>query len=534
MKDERERKRADRVWNAAARWRTTLDDIHRYICPWRASREWLQGDSAAPDMDLIFDGTGMRANIVFSQRMVGDVTPQYDTFFELAPGAAITDAQARHEFRAKHEPLPEVVMAALEAGNFWRAGPEMYYDLFAGQGALMVVPGPAGAVLKCVSVPISEIALELDPWGEVSGVVWRRSWPAEQLPEMWPNGRFEPRLKDIIEKEQDRHVTVTVYTRRQEGVRPWRTVVMAQENEGQIIHEARERTNMWVTPRMFVMPGQAQAVGPAHLALPFVKTVNVAREYALKAAAFAIYGVWAYREDGVFNPDMVRFQPGEFWPVKATGGAYGSTLERVDIPSKFDIAQLVIEDERMQIKQAGFDDQLPASARTIRTASEVIERQKKLAQDWQGIDARITGELIRPLVNRALELLHRAGVIDFMPVIDDVFTKMQVLSPIGQARRLSAMEPVLQWIDALAAMGGEEMVALAAKVEDAGAELGAAMGVPARYIRSPREREQLQRQMAAMQAAAMQAQQQAAGGGEAQGSQGEGAPPLQVVGGSAA
>jgi len=519
-------KRAERVWNAAERWRATLDDIHRYIAPWRAPQDGIA--PGTPDMDLIFDGTGMRANVQFSQRMVGDVTPAYDTFFALEPGAAITDRATRHDFRVKHEPLPAVVMAALEAGNFWRAGPEMYYDLFAGQGALMVVPGPSGSVLKCVSVPIREIALELNPWGEVAGIVWRRAWPAEQLPEMWPDGRFSDRLKEIIEKEQDKTVTVTVYTRHEAGhsARPWRTVVMAKENGEQVIHEARERTCMWITPRMFVMPGQAQAVGPAHLALPFVKTVNVAREYALKAAAFAIYGVWAYREDGVFNPDMVQFTPGEFWAVKATGGAYGSTLERVDIPSKFDIAQLVIEDERMQIKQAGFDDQLPTGAKTVRTALEVAERQKKLAMDWAGIDARITGELIRPLVSRSLELLHRAGVIDFLPVLDDVFTKMQVLSPIGQARRVSAMEPVLQWLEMLQAMG-PEMAMLAAKVEDIGGDMGEALGVPARFIRSPEEREQMQRQMAQMQAMQMAAQ----AGGQPQ--EGEG-PALQVMQGGAA
>ncbi len=528
MTAKRTYERAERVWNAAARWRATLDDIHRYIAPWRAPQEHVA--PGTPDMDMIFDGTGMRANIQFSQRMVGDVTPAYDTFFALEPGAAITDRAARHEFRVKHEPLPAVVMAALEAGNFWRAGPEMYHDLFAGQGALMVVPGPPGSVLKCVSVPVAEIALELNPWGEVAGIVWRRAWPAEQLPEMWPQGRFSARLKEIIEKEQDKPVTITVYTRHeaQDGVRPWRTVVMAKVDGVEVIHEARERTCMWITPRMFVMPGQAQAVGPAHLALPFVKTVNTAREYALKAAAFAIYGVWAYREDGVFNPDMVQFQPGEFWAVKATGGAYGSTLERIDIPSKFDIAQLVIEDERMQIKQAGFDDQLPAGAKTVRTALEVAERQKKLAMDWAGIDARITGELIRPLVSRALELLHRAGVIDFLPVLNDVYTRMQVLSPIGQARRLSAMEPVLQWLEMLQAMG-PELAALAAKVEDIGGDLGEALGVPARFIRSPDEREQMQRQAAMLQAQAMAAQSETgAGAGGAPAAQG-GAPALQVV-----
>jgi hypothetical protein len=385
----------------------------------------------------------------------------------------------------------------------------MYADLFAGQGAMLTNPGDHDETVLDVAVPNSEIALGADGYGRIKEVVWRREHCAEDLPELFPKAKFSDQLQQQIKSEQNKKLEVTHYTCRDYKTWRWyhRGIV---KGENHFLLDENSRTSPWLTPRFFVVPGMAQGFGVAHLALPFVRTANKARELALKAAAFALLGLWIQRDDGVFDPDTARFAPGTFWKVGSTGGPLGPSVARAEMPGNFDISTVVLQDEREQIKQATFDDTLPPIAGAVRSPTEIIERMRRLDMDWAGVDGRLGLEIVRAAVARRLDILEQKKILPTNLTIDQLLVRCSIVSPIARARRTRAAQTIVEGLTLVASVAGREVAMLVADVENASVEILRQIGVPERLIRGEAERKVLQKMVAqiiaANQAAAQQEQ----------------------------
>jgi hypothetical protein len=504
----RMKKRANRIWQNADPWRNTLDSIHEYMMPMRRNADKSGG---TPSMDRIFDGTGPKANFRFAGRVQADLTPPDERFFVLEPGSAIVNENDKKQLAAQLEPITNIVDATFSTGTWHTASHEMYADLFAGQGAMLTNPGDGDDIVQDVAVPAAEVALEADPYNRVNGVVWRKDYCADYLPQLFPKARFSDELMQQIKSEQDKKIEVTQYTARDYETRRWhhRAIV---GNETTFAKDENSRTSPWLTPRFFVVPGMPHGFGPAHLALPFVKTANKARELALKAAAFSLLGLWAQRDDGVFDPDTARFHPGAFWKMGSTGGPLGPSVARLEMPGDFDISTVVLNDERDQIKQATFDDTLPPIAGAVRSPTEIVERMRRLDMDWAGVDGRLGLEIVRAAVARRLDILEQKKILPTKLTIDQLLVRCSIVSPIARARRTRAAQTIVEGLTLVKSIAGPEMTMLVSEIEEACVEILRQVGVPEKLIRSKTDRAQLQKMVAGI----IAAQQQAAAGAEAQ------------------
>ena len=94
--------------------------------------------------------------------------------------------------------------------------------------------------------------------------------------------------------------------------------------------------------------GEVYGRGPVFNAMAAIKTCNLTIELILQNAQMSVSGVYTYEDDGVINPDNISLVPGSLIPVAP--GSQG--LKPIQSASNFDVAQLVLNDMRANIKKA--------------------------------------------------------------------------------------------------------------------------------------------------------------------------------------
>jgi hypothetical protein len=505
---KRLRKRSQKAFQDRAHFDRILIDVYDYILPFRSHGNVVSGhvtpSTGAQLTDKLFDLTAPRSAYRFSGRMQTYLLPPWQDFFQLEAGPAIAKLMERDEQKRLDEELATIsnqVHAALRTGSFHTAASEMCVDYYAGTGAMLMLEGDDADPIKCMSAPIFEIALERGPYGsEIWGRHWLREWPAWQIEQMWPNGKYSDEMKRMIKDEADKPVAIMQSTTWDPQKKRWKHCVYRHKpasagsaDEEPEIAEDEFRTSPWITPRFFVVPGEVMGRGPAMMMLPSVKTLNKARELDLKAAALALYGVWAYRDDGVFNPDTARFSPGAMWAVGATqGSGLGPSLQKLDVPGKYDLSRIIIEEEREQIRQAGMDRSLPPEAGAVRSPTEIVQRIKDHGEDLLNVLGRQSLEIVQPIAMRAIEILDNKKIIQAKLNIDQLTVGLRVVSPVIQAAHAAYAKNIVDYLQIIGSLFGPDAVPQATRMVKTIPDLGRMMGVKEEYIPSEAEVQAIQ------------------------------------------
>ncbi|MBJ7535291.1 hypothetical protein JDN40_14360 [Rhodomicrobium vannielii ATCC 17100] len=522
------RERVGRAWTDKTFYERQLKDIYDYVMPYRnpagiGSTNTLANSPGENRTDKIFDGTAPSASLRFAGRFQSEFAPLFQDFFKLEPGPLVPKGEkpeeqaAWQEFASSLEVVSHVANGVLAGGRFHIGLQEMALDLFAGTGAMHISEGTDAQPVICRAAPISEIALTQGPFGDIWGVDWKRQFKLGELKRLWPHGKFGAQLERRMQDNPTESITLHQDTMFDGKVHRLRVFADGAASGGDgIFWEEEFAVTPWVTPRFFVVPGEAYGRGLAHLGLPYCKTTNKVRELALLAAAFSVLGLWAVRNDGVFNPDQVSFQPLAMWKVASNGGPLGSSIQRLETPQNFDVTSFVIQDERDQMKQAMMDVNLPPLAGAVRSPTEIAERMKLYSQDFGGVFGRLVLEIAIPTAQRTVQILEKRGYIkkllgaDTKITIDNLLTQAKVTSPIALGQQADKVEKTTRWLELLSALLGQQAAVMFANVEELGPEMGRWMGVDERYIRSATDIAEMQKQLAAAMAANAQAQQKPA------------------------
>jgi hypothetical protein len=507
LKEAKERT-AD-AWMRKRLYERQLREIFEYIMPYRDATG-LHGVTATNEgdsrTDKVFDGTAVAASLRFAGRMQRELTPIFQDFFAIEAGPLVPEGDEKKQLTEAFQGVGKIANGVLASGSFHMKSHELFLDLFAGTGAMNIKAGDEYEPVRFQTVPITQIALDEGPDGDVWGVDWKREFRLGHLPTLWPKAEFGSELKRAIQDSPRNKATIHQNTHfepssRRHVLKVWRE----SGGDNELIWEEDFRTNPWITPRFFVVPGEVYGRGLAHLGLPSCKTTNKARELALLAAAFAVLGLWARRNDGVFNPDTARFEPLAMWQVATTGGPLGPTIQRLDVPHNFDISSFIIEDERQQMKMVMMDDALPPLAGAVRSPTEIVERMQLLNQDIGGVFGRLTLEIVSPLVQRVIDILEGQRRLNTNIRIDQLLTQIRVIAPIAAAQQAARVNAATNWLQLMVMLFGQEAAMLFARVEELAPEMGRWMGVEERFIRSKQESGDMQKLMASAMAAGQQA-----------------------------
>lgn len=484
------RARSQAAFEHKSRREALDDEALRYVQPGRTADA---GRGNGPVQVEVYDSTSQASGARFASRMQSDFMPPYQRFFELQPGPLLTNfPDLRDEMIRELGPINEVVNSLTLTGGFVSAVHECFQDLLVGRMVLAVMEGQGRDLVEFFCVPQHTVALEDGPTGRVWGLYEKRKVKARQIEDLWNDAALPPQLTKKIKEDDACDVTLLVALYYDPKALVWRYDVLVDDDKmGGRIVERDYQTMPMPAARWLKAPGDPLGYGPALLALPDIRVLNVVQEMALQAAALAIAGVYTAKDDGVLNPDMVVIEPNAVIPVGNFGGNNRS-LEPLETGRNFDIAQFVAEDLRVQIRKVMLDNQLPPDTAAVKSATEILQRMKELQQDTGAAFGRLSDEFVEPLVERLIEIAHRKGLITTKVELNPLLVRVQILSPLARLQKIADVESVVQFMMIARETGGNEASLLAVKIEDLLPWVAEQLGVPPRFIRTNEEREQMQ------------------------------------------
>lgn len=479
-----------------------LTEVYRYVLPYRAAGTMTSPGEA--NVDELFDATGVDGAFRFAGRMQQALTPE--GFFALEAGPVLDrmPSEDKREITLQLEDVARTVSAALKTSDFDLATHEMYTDLFAGTGAMMMIAGDEQQPIRCVSAPAMELALERSPYGQVGAIHWIKKFPAYQLPEMWPRAKWDDDTARKIAEYAETPIEVCQSTVWNNAIKRWELTIFKWSGvtvaDGDDVRPVLPvelfRTCPWIVPRFWVVPGEVWGRGPGMIALPFLKTLNKAQELDLKGAALALFGIYTQADDGVFNPSTARFEPGAIWQVRANGGVLGKSIERLEVPGRYDLSRFVIEEQRAQANAVLFNKRLPPETGAVRSPTEIMERIRDIDLDMSGIYGRLKFEIIVPIVRRAMEILESLQQLQTKLTIDQITVGIRVVSPAARAKAAADAKPIVDYATLLGSIVGPEMVGDYLEVDAALPHIGMLLGVEQRDLTGQRRRDEIRQQRA--------------------------------------
>jgi nucleotide-binding universal stress UspA family protein len=246
-------------------------------------------------------------------------------------------------------------------------------------------------------------------------------------------------------------------------------------------------------------------------ALPDIKTLNKVKELLLKNASLAVAGVYTAADDGVLNPNTVKITPGAIIPVARNGGSQGPALLALPRSGDFNVSQLVINDMTQSIKRILLDESLPPDNMSARSATEIVERMKELAQNLGSAFGRLINETMIPVTAKILEVMDERGLIDMPLRVNGLEVKVTPVAPLAMAQNMEEVNSIMQYMQISQSLGTDGQLAI--KTDVLVDYLADKLGVPAAVRNTAAERAVLmeemknqQQQQAIAQAMAMQAQ----------------------------
>lgn len=492
-------KDAKAAFDKARRYHGELHEIYRYYSPFRqptterspSSGKGMEGAKRTSD---ILDGTGPSSQFAFVSNMKADWMPAFEEFFKLENGPLYKLGASQDDQSKRTVQLQAIgdVIHSLTQRIRATSTDEMFHDYFAGTGAMVLTKGPKDDPIRGFAVPAAEIALETGAMGTPDRTYWERNWPARQIPEIFPKATIPPGLARTLKDDRNKLVKVTQYSYWCPDEETWRFSVWTSADADKEIWHQMTRSRRWITPRMFVIPGEGMGRGLAHIGLPFVKTVNKARELALRAAAFALLGLWTRRHDGVFNPDTAAMIPGAMWNVASNGsGGLGPSIQRLDVAKDFNISTIVIKDEREQIRRVLLDDELPEMSDRVRSPTEIAGRMRRYDRNRGGATTRFAFEGVVPFVQASVDILAEHRLLPGKLKVDDILTRAVVAAPAASAQRTDKVERMVSWLQMMAGLVGPQMMGLIAEIEEIMPQLARDLGIDERFIRQKTKVEQL-------------------------------------------
>ena len=482
-----------------------FEECYEYALPQRES--FYYEVSGERRDDKIFDETAVVGVQEFASRLQSGLVPNFARWADLTSGSEVPPEQ-RDMVNNDLDEVTEYVFEVIQNSNFSQEVHESFMDLAVGTGVLCIEEGDAINPIRFSAIPLPHVILDTGPDDNIDHVFReRKNIRFDQLDILYPRGEFDQQVLNMMTNGKDSTTTVLEvvckdYSKRNESAylhyaicMTTNTVLMKREMKGL-------GSNPFVCFRWSKCAGEVYGRGPLFNALSAIKTTNLTVELILENAQMSISGIYQMEDDGVVNVDTINLVPGTIIP-KAMGSA---GLQPINAAGSFDVAQLVLNDMRNNIKRALYNDMLGDPNRTPASATEVAERMADLSRRIGAAFGRLQVELVQPVLQRVIYILKKQGRID-LPTVNGREVKIKSVSPLAQAQANQDITAVSRFLELAQNAFGPELMNLLINSEETAVYLAKKFGVPDSLIRDPAEREQIVAMMQQMQQSQVQAPQ---------------------------
>lgn len=508
---EQKLKRYEKAKAFRENWVPLFEECYEYALPQRESFYYEEAGQRRDEK--IFDETAVVGVQEFASRLQSGIVPNFARWADLLSGSEVPPEQ-RDEIDNELEEVTQYVFEVLQNSNFSQEVHESFMDLAVGTGVLCIEEGDSVNPVIFKAIPLPHVVLDTGPDDKIDHVFReRKKVKVDDLPILYNEKNFDPKVLNMMGKDQETTVLEVVcrdHTRRNEEAYYHYAICMKTKT---VLHSKEMKgvgSNPFVCFRWATCAGEVYGRGPLVNALSSIKTTNLTIELILENAQMAISGIYQMEDDGVINPDTINLVPGTIIP-KAMGSA---GLQPINAAGRFDVAQLVLSDMRLNIKKALYNDMLGNPDKTPASATEVAERMADLSRRMGAAFGRLQAELVQPVLQRVIYILKKQGRIE-VPTVNGREVKVRSVSPLAQAQANQDISSVARFLEMVGGVFGPEMLQLLIDSEETAVHLAKKFGVPDTLIRDAQQRQQIA--AAAQQMAQMQQQQGMAPVGEQQG-----------------
>jgi len=514
LKAEEVSKRSKQAFAAKDNWRTIYEECYQYALPQRNLYDgYYEGNVPGQNkMSRVFDSTAIHSVQRFANRIQSGLFPPYKKWCRLEPGNDIPE-EKRGEFQQSLDVYLDKLFSVLRQSNFDLAIGEFLLDLSVGTAAMLIQPGDDLNPITFTPVPQYLIAIEEGPNGTVDNVYRKLKIPADTIKRQFPDANIPQDLERLIQDKPQQKIELLEAVLVDPQRKDYCYHVVYEKSKDELVFRRMDQSP-WVVSRYMKVPGEVMGRGPLVTAIPDIKTLNKTLELLLKNASLAISGIYTAADDGVLNPNSIKIQPGAIIPVARNGGPQGASLAPLPRAGDFNVSQIVINDLRMNIKKTLLDDTLPPDNMSARSATEIVERMKELAQNMGAAFGRLITETMVPIIRRTLQIMDEKGLIQLPLKIDGLEVKVVPISPLAKAQNLDEVNEVMQFFQIANSLGPGGMAEV--KPDAIAAFVGDKLGIAAKLRNSEEEKQQIQQQAMAMMQNQMMAQQQPPGQDAAQ------------------
>ena len=518
---------SQKAWARKQMWVGIVDEAFLYAAP--GMNPYVgDGSFGAPvDHDLtagqerhdhLFDGTASVSAEKLAALMIMRAFPPGQDWAEMSPGPMFaTDETPGAKIRKAIQSIQFKSFRTLNASNFYLEANKMGMDgVIAGTGVLHArLSTDATRFMEFEAVSQAEIALTGGPLGQVWGLDRIFKLNREEIEVVWPDAQELPDMVDVDNQPPRMQVNQQFYYDPKEYL--WREVVWrgggSEKGHGgsmAVMYEDETPLLPWLIWRYMLLPGEVQGRSPMFKALPSARTVNHAKRVRLEAASLRAVPSYTVRDDDSVNINTLEIASGILIPVDSNERG-NPTIAELPMTGDVNLNELVIEDEQNSIREALLDNRLPPPTGAVRSATEIIERQRE-AQEALGLPyLRLIEEIGRPLLRLVIYYLGRAGKMEELQdfgqldeeglpqplMLDGSDVQVEFNSPLIQAQRLSDAQTITQWGESVARAFGPEALIAGAEVEKVAGVLAKKMNIPQELIRKADPAAQLLQQQVA-------------------------------------
>jgi hypothetical protein len=429
-------------------WLDLWQDCYDYTLPEHAR---FTGVAGVPSRkrEQLFDGTAADAVDQLASSLLGHLTPPWVNWFGLTPGLDVP-ADRSVALGQILDQSTGILQNQIDRSNLMVELHQCFLDLVVGGTAVLQIDTlPPGRMTSfaCRAVPLSEVILDSNNGTDLNRVYRRRKITGAILSAMPLAGAMH--LYDMASKNPEKTFEIIEFSEQSEQGYQVGSIVLDDGIAPTLIAAQTLSASPFIAFRWMKTPGEFYGRSPVMKTLPDIKTANKVVELILKNASIAVTGIWQAEDDGVLNLANIELVPGAIIP-KAVGSA---GLKALEMPARFDVSQLVLDDLRSRIRHAMLVDRFAQLDGRHMTATEVMERAAEVGLLLGATYGRLQTELLTPLLTRLYDILRARGEIADLP-LDGRSVMLVHRSPLARTQAQSGVQPIMTWLDSLSRLGG--------------------------------------------------------------------------------
>ena len=471
-----------------------FQDAYDYTLPMREGFYYEEAGQRRDDK--IFDSTAVNGIQEFASRLQSAMVPNFSRWADFIAGSEIPPDQ-KDAVNNQLDEVTDYVFEVLQNSNFAQEVHESFMDLAVGTGVLCIEEGDSVNPVIFTSVPLPRIVLDTGPNNNVDHIFReRKRVPFDELSILYPDSTFDPKVMANMGKDRETSVLEIVckdYSKLNEEAYYHYAICMTTET---LLYEKRLTglgSNPFVCFRWSPAANEVYGRGPIVNALPAIKVANLTVQLILENAQMAISGIYQAEDDGVMNLDTINLVPGTVIP-KAMGSA---GLQPIQSAGRFDIGQLQLNEQRMDIRKFLYMDMLGDPDKTPASATEVAERMADLNRRMSATFGRLQSELIQPVLQRVIYILKKQGRIE-LPTINGREVKVRSVSPLAQGQANEDIARIARFLETMNNYLGPQLLPVLVDPEQTAVVLAEKFGVPDTLIRDEEQRRQITAMMQQM------------------------------------